>query len=335
MHIESRKRHSYARKRKSGYKIKFLLLILILIFIFLFAYRENSPKFDFDKYFEASYKEEVDMARVAAYANNIAVVDADNISIGDYSPEVGLLVSRIGGNAIFSKDAFRHMNPASTTKLMTILVAMKYGNLSDEVEIGNEVVINEAGATMANIKPGDKLSLEQLLYGLMLPSGNDAANAIAVHISGSEEAFANLMNEEAKKIYAVDSNFKNAHGLSAEGHYTSAYDLYLIINECLKYDIFRKITTTRAYEPTYRLSNGELFINHWDNSNLYLSTRTLPDNLELIGAKTGTTRAAGSCLVMATKNKQSEEEYVSIVLKATNKEILYQSMDKLLYKLSE
>ena len=335
MHIESRKRQSYARKKKNGYKLKSVVLILILISVFLFAYRYTVPKFDFDKYFTAVYKEDTDMARVSAYANNISVVSDDNINIDDYSPEVGLLVARDGKEAIFSKSVYKQMNPASTTKLMTALIAMKYGNLEDKVNVGNEVIIKEVGATLANIKPGDTLSLEQLLYGLMLPSGNDAANAIAVHIAGSEEEFAKLMTQEAKKIYATDSNFKNAHGLTMEGHYTSAYDLYLIINECLKYDIFRKITTTAAYEPTYTLANGETFINHWDNSNLYLLGRALPNNLELIGAKTGTTKVAGACLVMSTKDKTTDKEYVSIVLKANNKNELYQNMDKLLYKLSE
>ena len=86
MHIESRKRQSYARKKKNGYKLKSVVLILILISVFLFAYRYTVPKFDFDKYFTAVYKEGTDMARVSAYANNISVVSDDNINIDDYSP---------------------------------------------------------------------------------------------------------------------------------------------------------------------------------------------------------------------------------------------------------
>ena len=118
------------------------------------------------------------------------------------------------------------MNPASTTKIMTAILALKYGNLSDSVTVGNEVVITEPGASLAKIKPGDTLTMEQLVYGLMLPSGNDAANAIAIHMAGSIDAFVEMMNKEAKEIGAVDTHFVNANGLTNPDHYTSAYDLY-------------------------------------------------------------------------------------------------------------
>lgn len=341
MPTEDKVKVSRSRKRKKNGNKGPLLVVLVagiglLASVLLFKYTQSNISVTFDKYFDGIYYMDGNIARVEPYASKLAVVEKDEIGIEDFAPEAGLAVSLNGGNAIFSKNAYARMNPASTTKLMTILVALKKGNLEDKVTLTNAALITEPGATLANIKPGDTLSLEQLLYGLMLPSGNDAANAIAVHIGGSIEGFAEMMNEEAKNIYATSSNFKNAHGLTEEGHYTSAYDLYLIINECLKYETFRKITTTAAYEPTYTLANGQVFINHWDNSNKYLlGQASLPAGFELIGAKTGTTRAAGACLVMGTKNSAKDEEYVTVVLKAETKDILYQNMDKLLVELSE
>lgn len=334
------KKFSYRKIKKRDRFANFfvsLLIAFILIFLLIFISKKvfiSANKISILDSIEKNYKYDYEKFIVNSYAGNIAVVSSDDISI-EFSADAGLFVSRKGGKAKFAKSAFERMNPASTTKLMTMLVALKYGNLSDKVKLTQDIIVNEPGSSMANIKVGDVLSLEQLLYGLMLPSGNDAANAIAVHISGSIEEFAKLMTSEAKKIYAIDSNFVNANGLTDESHYTTAYDLYLIINELLKYEEFRKITTTIAYEPLYKLANGEDFINHWDNGNKFVSGNvSLPLNLEVIGGKTGTTKAAGYCLVLATKDIFTGEEFISIVLKSENKDSLYKNMYNLLEKLS-
>ena len=112
-----------------------------------------------------------------------------------------------GGNAVFAQDVFERRNPASTTKVMTALIALKFGNLDDVVTVPQESVITESGSSMAGVVPGDKLTLEQLLYGLLIPSGNDAANAIAVHMGGSIEGFVKMMNEEAVQIGATGTHF--------------------------------------------------------------------------------------------------------------------------------
>ena len=110
------------------------------------------------------------------------------------------------------------------------------GNLDDMVTVPQESVITESGSSMAGVVPGDKLTLEQLLYGLLIPSGNDAANAIAVHMGGSIEGFVEMMNEEAARIGATGTHFANANGLTNEDHYMTAYDLYLMFHEALKYE---------------------------------------------------------------------------------------------------
>ena len=160
------------------------------------------------------------------------------------------------GEVLYSKNAFERLYPASTTKIMTALLAVKYGNLEDMVTVTEDAVITEAGATLADLKPGDTLTMEQLLYGLMLPSGNDAGAAIAVHMSQSIENFAALMNEEAARLGATGTHFVNPHGLHDENHYTTAYDLYLIFNEALKYPKFREVTKTVAYTANYKDKDG-------------------------------------------------------------------------------
>lgn len=234
---------------------------------------------------------------------------------------------------LFSKNAFRRMNPASTTKIMTALLALKYGNLSDMVTVTEDSIITEAGATLCGIKPGDTVTLEQLLYGLMLPSGNDAGNAIAVHISGSVEAFAQLMNKEARSLGASNTHFVNPHGLTDEQHYTTAYDLYLIFNECIKYDKFVEIIGTKSYSADYMTASGEPGTFTWNNGNRYLTGETeAPEGVTVVGGKTGTTNAAGYCLILYSHDG-SGKDYISVVLKSDSRNGLYTNMTNLLTKI--
>lgn len=143
---------------------------------------------------------------------------------------------------IFQKNPFERLYPASITKIMTALIVIRDGNLSDMVTVGPETVITETGASLAHINPGDTLTMEQLLYGLMLPSGNDAGAAIAVHMAGSTDAFAEKMNETAHALGAP-IRILSIPGLSNEDHYTTAYDLYLIFR-AMKYPEFQKIIGT-------------------------------------------------------------------------------------------
>ncbi len=235
-----------------------------------------------------------------------------------------------GSRTIIQRDPYGKFYPASITKIMTALLAIKYGDLSESITVGDEVVITESGASLCKIKPGDTLTLEQLLYGLMLPSGNDAAEAIAVAIAGSEEAFASLMNEEAQRLGATGTHFVNPHGLTNRNHYTTAYDLYLIMHEALKEPVFRQVIGTLTYTAEYYDSEGELQTQTWSNSNQYLTgQRQLPEGLSLIGGKTGTTNAAGHCLILATED-QYGNDYISVVLDSATREDLYHDMTELI-----
>ncbi len=216
---------------------------------------------------------------------------------------------------------------------MTALVAIKYGNLADEVTVTEDAVITEAGATLAHIEPGDRLTLEQLLYGLMLPSGNDAGAAIAVHMAGSIDDFADMMNEEARWLGATGTHFVNPHGLNDPDHYTTAYDLYLIFNEAMKLPEFRKIVNTTSYTAVYKNKAGEQVTKTWSGGNWYMTgERETPEGLTVIGGKTGTTNAAGYCLIMASRD-ENEHEYISVVLKADSRPGLYDNMTNIISKI--
>lgn len=279
-------------------------------------------------------EEDAKGSRGRLFAEDLCVVtDEAEFSPDELDSEAGALFDLSGEKVVYSKNAFERLYPASITKVMTAIIAIKYGNLDDMVTVTEDAVITEPGASLCHINPGDQLTLRQLLYGLMLPSGNDAGAAIAVHIAGSIEAFAEMMNREAQSLGAVDTHFVNPHGLTDENHYTTAYDLYLIFNEALKLPEFREITGASSYDASYTDGSGASVSQTWTGSNQYmLGKRETPEGVTVFSGKTGTTSAAGSCLIMASSNTQGDE-YISVVLKAENRNKLYENMTKLISKI--
>ncbi len=259
-------------------------------------------------------------------------------------PEEGVDASVAQTAAVFSVDdqkityaqnIYQKMYPASTTKILTAYVALKYGKLDDMLTVSNEAISSlMMGSSICGLKPGDQLTLDQALYGLMLCSGNDAANVIAEYISGSTDKFAELMNQEAQALGATQSHFVNPHGLPDDNHYTTAYDLYLIFNAAIQNDDFVKYISTKKYSTSYTDINGNTVDQVWFNTNGYLKgTYKAPENITVVGGKTGTTDKAGNCLVLYSKNS-SGKPYISIVLKGNSKRELYTLMTELLTKYS-
>ncbi len=330
---------SRRRRRKKGNPLGLLFVVLILLVAIAGIFRLSTrldKKYDIaNSYILSDSKNSLNT--LDAFAYNLCTVEGSTQSEDNsFNAEAGLLCSYNGGSAIFAKNAFERLNPASTTKLLTALVAIENGNLSDEITVPEEAVITEQGASLAGVEPGDRLTLEQLLYGLMLPSGNDAANAIAKYLGGgSIDQFIDMMNEKAYSIGATDTHFVNANGLTASEHYTTAYDLYLIIHKAMEYDKFREIIGTKTYIANYTKADGSEVSKTWSNSNRYLiGEADEPDGVEAIGGKTGTTLAAGSCLVLASKDNNSDE-YISVILKSQTRDELYSNMNILLGKIPQ
>lgn len=270
---------------------------------------------------------------IDAFASGLCIVTGDvsgGTTVDMSQAEAAGLFDVTSGKVIYAKNVHEKLNPASLTKVLTALCALKYGNLDDVLTASENVYIGESGAVKLGIEAGDTMTMDQALHALLLKSSNDVAIMIAEHIGGSVEGFAEMMNDMANSLGATNSHFVNPHGLTDPNHYTTAYDLYLISNEVLKYDKFTELIHTSNYTSTYHdKDNNEKSIDI-QNSNAYIKGEAFaPDNVTVIGGKTGTTSAAGNCLILYSKDK-SGNPYISVVLKSSDRTTMYQEMTDLL-----
>ena len=234
------------------------------------------------------------------------------------------------GTISYQKNIYEKMYPASTTKILTAYLAITQANLDDMVTISEHAVDQASDSSVCGMRAGDQIKLSDLLYGLMLKSGNDAAVAIAEHISGSEEAFAELMNETARSFGATNSHFVNPNGLHDEEHYTCVYDLYLIFAHAIEENFFLQLIQTTSYTVYYTDASGAQTSQAWTNTNKYLNGEvTQPEGVTVLGGKTGTTNAAGYCLVLLSNNDK-KEPVISIILKSDGRSNLYYVMNQVL-----
>lgn len=237
------------------------------------------------------------------YLEDEPIVDVfapDKVTVGTKPPRIdaqaGIVMDMYSGRVLYEKNAYTRRSIASTTKIMTAIVALEYGNLDDEITISKRAA-SVWGSTVG-LKTGQSFKLKELLYALMLRSGNDAAIAIAEYIGGSVEEFANMMTSKAAELGAVNTSFRSPHGLDAQDHYSTAYDLAVITRYALQNDDFNKIVRTR----TAYFNGREI-----GNTNELLSLYPGAD-----GVKTGYTGQAGRCLVAsATRNSW---RVISVVL---------------------
>lgn len=267
------------------------------------------------------------------FAENLCVV-TDNVTndetVDMTQAEAAILFGLDDCEVLYAKNAHEKLAPASLTKVMTALVALKYGSIDQVLTASNAVTITETGATLCGLKPGDTMTLNQALYVMLLQSANDAAMLIAENVGGSVDRFVELMNREALELGATNTHFMNPHGLTQDDHYTTAYDLYLIFNEALKYEKFSEIIQTSSYETTYSNSAGVVKNLSVQTSNLFLrGNYKAPDNITVIGGKTGTTKAAKSCLMVLSRDAGGAP-YISVILKAETRELVYEKMIDLL-----
>lgn len=234
------------------------------------------------------------------------------------------------GTISYQKNIYEKMYPASTTKILTAYLAITQSNLDDIVTVSEHAADQASDSSVCGLQAGDQIKMSDLLYGLMLKSGNDAAIAIAEHISGSEEAFAVLMNETARSFGATNSHFVNPNGLHDENHYTCVYDLYLIFSHAIEQDFFLQLIQTTSYTVYYTNASGADASQTWRNTNKYLNGEvTQPEGVTVLGGKTGTTNAAGYCLVLLSNNDK-KEPVISIILKSDGRSNLYYVMNQVL-----
>ncbi|MGE5604487.1 MAG: D-alanyl-D-alanine carboxypeptidase family protein [Bacteroidota bacterium] len=217
-----------------------------------------------------------------------------------------ILIEAGSGKVLYSKNSRAIMAPASTTKIMTAILALEHVPLDKTVRVCPEAAAREG--TSMNLVTREQKTMRELLYGLMLVSGNDAATAIAEAVSGSEKNFARLMNQKAKLLGMKNTHFLNASGLPEIGHYTTAYDLAILTRYALKNKNFAKIVDTKVKQVTgAKPGTNRTLINH--NKLLWQYQYT-------IGVKTGYTRTAGGCLVSAAN--QNGVKLISVILKSNS-----------------
>ena len=168
------------------------------------------------------------------FSSKIAVVGADAVNSpgsDEITSDAALLVDVNTGEVLFQKNPHKKEYPASTTKILTSLIAIKYGDANSVRKVGDEVIINESNVVMCDFRQGDLIPFDIAIHGALMKSGNDAAAVLALFAADNMSDAVALMNKEAKSLGATESNFVNPHGLYNDNHYTTAYDLYLIFNE--------------------------------------------------------------------------------------------------------
>ena len=226
--------------------------------------------------------------------------------------ESAILMDATTGKILYEKNSRTKQYPASITKLMTILLALEHGSLEDEITFSHDAVFSiEPGSAHIAIQEGEILTLEQVLYGIMLRSANECANAAAEYVDGSMEKFAEHMTARAKELGCENTNFVNANGLFDENHYTTAYDMALIAQEFLKNETYRSMMSNTYYlipptnkQPEERPLHGQHQMLN-ENSLYYYEPAE--------GGKTGYTVEAQNTLV--TYAKQGDTELIAVVLK--------------------
>ncbi|HZK18129.1 MAG TPA: D-alanyl-D-alanine carboxypeptidase family protein [Clostridia bacterium] len=220
----------------------------------------------------------------------------------DLSCKGAVLINGRTGQVLYDTECEAKLYPASTTKILTAMIVLNKARLDEVVTVGEGV--EGIDGTSIWLVEGEQLTVEELLYAMLLNSANDAALVLAQHVGGSEQGFAQMMNSTAQKCGAVNSNFVNPHGLPDEDHYTTAYDLSMIAKEAMKNPKFRKIVATSTKnisrkdpEAQRELYNRNRLLNGYEGSN---------------GIKTGYTNAAGQCLVASAK--RDGRELIAVVL---------------------
>lgn len=247
---------------------------------------------------------------------------AQAASAPDISARNAIVIEQNSGKVLFEKSADSKAAPASTTKIMTMLLvceAMESGDVSPDDEVSAEtddIYIIDADASNAGIAPGEILTLRDLCYCAMLASANEATNIIGIHVAGSIDAFVKLMNEKAASLGCENTHFVNTNGLPDDNHYTTARELAVIAREALKYDFFRELCGTAQYTVPETNCCEERPLS---NSNALINTTSYyGDKYYLEGAygvKTGHTEAAGYCLVSAVR--EDGLDLLTVVLGST------------------
>lgn len=252
----------------------------------------------------------------SAFAQPLQDVESNNSTENHIPPEIcaeaAILMDAGTGEILYEKNSRSKMYPASITKLMTVLLALENGKLDDTITFSHEAVYSiEPNSAHIAMQEGEQITLEQALYGIMLRSANEVANAVAEYVDGSIAAFAQHMTERAKELGCETTNFVNANGLFHENHYTSAYDMALIAKQLLQQEAYRNMMSTTYFEipPT----NKQTEIRYLHGQHQMLNQNSIYYYEYATGGKTGYVTEALNTLV--TFAKKGDTQLIAVVLK--------------------
>ena len=263
--------------------------------------------------------------------NNTEEAETENENEEEFSngepkiySESAILMEKNTGKVLYAKDVYSRKYPASTTKILTAIIAIENCDLDQKMTASpNAVKLPSSSYTKANIQAGESFTLDELLGVLMLQSANEAANVIAENVAGSIENFTDMMNKKAKEIGCIDSHFVNANGIHDENHYSTSYDMAAIAAYCMKNETFRKyanmmecrLPDTEFWGEEQIAQNGE---RHFYNTNKLLIPGDKYYYPYCIGIKTGFTTPAKNCLIAASE--KDGFELISVILHAEQTE---------------
>jgi len=283
--------------------ILFLILILLLNYRYTFA---DDNEIDNDK---PITENEINEIYTVETSNN----NTSNLNLNARSC---IVLDRLSKKIIYGKKEYNKVKMASTTKIMTAIIVIENYDLNKTIQVSKKAA--STGGSRLGLKAGDKITVNDLLYGLMLCSGNDAAVALAETVGESIQGFSNLMNEKAKKLGLNNTHFESPHGLDSDQHYTTAYELALLTNYALNNSTFLNIVGTKRYTVTI---NG--------NPKNLINTNELLGILNgIYGVKTGFTNGANRCLVTACK--RGNIDVICVVLGCDTKKFRTQDSIKLI-----
>lgn len=247
--------------------------------------------------------------------------------------QYAILTDQKTGKVLYEKDSHQKAYPASLTKILTALLILENVDMKENITVGKEIQLVEQDASDAGLFEGEQLTGADLLWALMLPSGNDAAYTAAVHIARKKSGnssmdipeavkyFADMMNKRAHEIGAKESNFVNPDGYPHDDHYSTAYDMALISREAMKQDFLREVVGTYTYEKSYNTDSGtesKKTTITWYNKNQMINKKSKYYYEFAKGIKTGHTSAAGYCL--ASYAEMDDRAFISVVMKAGTEE---------------
>ncbi|MDE6435121.1 MAG: serine hydrolase [Lachnospiraceae bacterium] len=316
---------------------KFCMAIIIVLLVPLLSGCGSSTAYDVDAPLHVCSTVNLPIVRPFGLARENVVIPYDAYVYDDaaFEYEAGLLINETKNSVVCAVNPHKQIYPASMTKVLTAIIVMEAienGTIgkNDTVVIQKKIEFNEDNVIILGLEPGDYITVDDLLHGLLISSYNDCAVALARYIAGSVGDFVDMMNAKAAELGATNSHFVNPHGLHDNNHYTTPYDLYLIFKEFLSKDELVKIDSEQSYVLTMYREDEKIQMDLIPTNGFLSNSFEMPRGYHITGWKTGTTDKAGSCIILEFVNDDTNEEYICLVSNAKDHESLYTNIEDML-----